>query len=197
MRARLLLTLVALPCPGETVGAVPHQLIGSRLALEVEKTGLMSGKTHVFQFERYGGRLDYDEARPENSRVTLRIESASIVCRDAWLSGKDLKKVQVHAENEMLAVKQHPEILFTSTRITKESQTLFEVAGDLTIRGLARPVTVLVEIVPESGGRIGFKGQAVVRLTDYGLKPPSALLGAIGTRDEMRVSFELAAARAQ
>ena len=38
-----------------------------------------------------------------------------------------------------------------------------------------------------------FEGAATVRLTDYQLKPPSALLGAIGTKNEMTVSFTLKA----
>ena len=35
------------------------------------------------------------------------------------------------------------------------------------------------------------EGKATVKLSDYKLKPVSALLGAIGTRNEMTVSFVL------
>ena len=34
-------------------------------------------------------------------------------------------------------------------------------------------------------------GRAVVRLKDYALKPPSAALGTIGTKNEMTVEFLL------
>jgi hypothetical protein len=36
-------------------------------------------------------------------------------------------------------------------------------------------------------------GSGEVKLRDYGLKPPSAALGAIGTKNEMAVSFRLTA----
>jgi polyisoprenoid-binding protein YceI len=63
------------------------------------------------------------------------------------------------------------------------------VAGNLTIRNITNPVTVAVVY---KGGET-FEGSAKVRLTDYKLKPPSALLGAIGTKDEMTVTFRLKA----
>jgi hypothetical protein len=34
-------------------------------------------------------------------------------------------------------------------------------------------------------------GSAIVKLSDYRLRPPWAALGAIGTKDEMRVEFKL------
>jgi hypothetical protein len=38
-------------------------------------------------------------------------------------------------------------------------------------------------------------GSAKIRLTDYKLKPPSAILGAIGTKDEMTLNFTISAAK--
>jgi hypothetical protein len=32
----------------------------------------------------------------------------------------------------------------------------------------------------------------VISLTDFGLKPPSAALGTVGTKDKMQLSFHLA-----
>jgi polyisoprenoid-binding protein YceI len=178
------------------VGSAPetgrYLLSSSRFALEVDKTGLMRGKTHLFLFERLRGELRYDAAHPENSSVELVIDAASIVCKDTWVSGEDLKKIQGHAEQEMLAVKRYPEIRFVSSNITPHGDGKYLVEGDLTIRGLARPVTVRLQMKPQ-GSQIAFHGQAEVRMTAYKLKPPSAALGLIGTRDQMRVSFEMAA----
>src|SRR5262245_24711718 len=67
---------------------------GSRLELVVEKTGFMRGKKHLFRFERYEGRVQYDAQNPARSRIELAIESASASCKDTWLSAKDLKKVE-------------------------------------------------------------------------------------------------------
>ena len=37
------------------------------------------------------------------------------------------------------------------------------------------------------------EGESEIKLRDYGLKPPSAVPGAVGTKNEMKVSFVLVA----
>jgi polyisoprenoid-binding protein YceI len=82
---------------------------------------------------------------------------------------------------------------FRSTRVERAGADRFRVDGTLEVRGIARPAQVEVT-VRESGRRaLALEGRSVVRLTSYGLKPPSAALGAIGTKDEMVVSFRLTA----
>lgn len=167
---------------------------GGRFALEVEKTGLLKGKKHVFVFERYKGRLDYDEAQPEKSNVEFVIESASIVSTDDWVSEKDKKKVMKAALEDMLAAEKYREIKFAGSGARDNGDGSFTVPGTLTLRGIGKPASVTVKLAPQAGG-LRFDGSAKVKLTDYGLKPPSAALGAVGTKDEMLVTFVLIAAK--
>jgi len=165
----------------------------SRLELRVAKTGLMSGKVHVFRFEQFSGEFRYDADDPKNSSVTLTIESASIVCEDDWLSEKNKAKVDREARGPMLAVDKHPSMEFSASSFEPGSaEGEFTVAGDLEIRGVTRPVELAVTLEP-AGDALVVAGSAVVRLKDFGLKPPSAALGTIGTRNEMDFSFRLTA----
>ncbi|MCC6860310.1 MAG: YceI family protein [Bryobacterales bacterium] len=164
---------------------------GSRFALQVEKTGLMSGRKHLFLFERYHGAVFYDAASPEHSRVELTVEAASAVCRDTWVSEKDLKKIQEYALHDMLAAEKYPELRFISTGVKRKDGKSFEVEGDLTIRGIARPVNISVTAEEGADGLAAVSGRAIVRMKDYGLKPPRAALGTIGTKNEMTVEFRL------
>ena len=92
----------------------------------------------------------------------------------------------------MLAAETYPKLLFSSASVTRKGANSFDVQGMLTIRGIAKPATVSV-VVHSLDERISsVAGQAIVRLKDYGLKPPSAVLGAIGTKNEMTVEFLLA-----
>ncbi len=190
----LLVTIFATGASAETAAYEIRPAPESRFALEVFKTGLMKGKKHLFLFERYKGKLLYDRQAPENSKVELAIESASAMCKDTWVSAKDLKKVQEHALTEMLAVQKHPEIRFVSQKIRRTSEGIFEAQGALTIRGIDKPVTVSVTMKPSSSEALSFIGKAQVRMKDYGLKSPSAALGLIGTKDEMQVEFAVSAA---
>lgn len=164
-----------------------------RLSLEVEKTGLMRGKKHLFVFPRYEGTLRYDERNPAASSVELRIGTGTVECLDTWVSDKDKKKILDFTRKDMLAVEQHPAIRFQSARIQTGSQDGFRVEGSLTIRGIERPVVVHVKLEPAAGA-LRVTGNAEIRMTDYGLKPPSAALGTIGTKPVMPFSFTVAAA---
>jgi len=187
--AAILVAAVGLiqPARPDTVPVRIHPDSGAHLTLYVEKTGMLSGKKHEFAFERFDGTVDFDEHTPAASRVSLNIDSASIVCRDTWVSAKDLPKVQKAALEDMLAAKRYPTISFTSTRIVQLAPGRFQLDGNLSIREITKPVSVFVDrAVPER-----FTGKAIVKLTDYGLKPPSAALGLIGTRDEMTFTFDV------
>ncbi len=166
---------------------------GNRFAVEVEKTGLMSGKKHLFLFERYRGKLSWDAESPERSSVEWILEAPSIVCKDTWVKPKEIVKIEKVAREEMLAAGRYPEIRFRSEAVVRKGEDEFEVRGGLTIRDRTVPVAVFVRRLPAQGTRLRFQGSATVRLKDYGLKPPSALLGAIGTKNEMRVEFEVSA----
>ena len=192
LRSSLTLAFAAVIANAASVHYEIQPTGNSRLVLTVEKTGLMSGKKHLFLFERYVGTLSYDAASPERSRVDLSIEAASAVCKDTWVSEKDRNKIQEVALRDMLAAETYPKLLFSSASVTRKGANSFDVQGMLTIRGIAKPATVSV-VVHSLDERISsVAGQAIVRLKDYGLKPPSAVLGAIGTKNEMTVEFLLA-----
>jgi polyisoprenoid-binding protein YceI len=162
----------------------------NRFGLEVEKTGLLRGKTHVFVFGKYRGTLDYNDQKPELSKVQFEIESKSIVCLDTWVSDKDKVKIVRTALDDMLAADKYPTISFVSNRVTAKTTAKFEVTGTLSIRGVVQSATVSVTKNADT-----YDGTAVVNMKDYGLKPPTAALGAVGTKELMKVKFNLVAGR--
>ena len=162
----------------------------NRFAIELEKTGLMRGKTHLFVFGKYRGRLEFNDQKPELSKVQFEIESNSIQCLDTWVSDKDLVKIVRFALDDMLATAKYPTISFVSNHVTAKTPTLFEVTGSLSIRGVAQNAILSVTKNADS-----YDGTAVVSMKDFGLKPPTAALGAIGTKELMKVTFHLVAVK--
>ena len=152
----------------------------NRFELRVYKTGLLSGKAHIFVFEKFRGAADAN-------RVEFIVEANSLVVEDDWSPAKGkLNEIRKVALDVMMDAKKYPELRFVSTAVTK-TETGYTVQGDLTIRGRAKPVTVTVE----RKGDGMFEGKAQIRHSDFGLKPQTTALGAIGTRDEMDVIFRL------
>ena len=92
---------------------------------------------------------------------------------------------------DMLAANRYPQISFRSTAIRKVDRSRYEVEGILTIRDVSKPAVVTTSLTGGPGESFSIEGTARVRLTDFGLKPPTAALGAIGTKNEMAFHFVL------
>ena len=165
----------------------------TKFELVVAKTGLLSGKKHIFSFPQYSGELRYDAKAPEDAKVSLAIDASSIECKDDWVSDKDRRKILDEATGNMLQVKQHNTLRFESTSIRKEADGSFAVKGMLSLRGMPKPVDVKVKMTPAADGSIRFVGESTVDMTVWGMKPPKAVLGAIGTEKQMLVHFEVVA----
>jgi polyisoprenoid-binding protein YceI len=161
----------------------------STFTLEVFKTGILAGKKHLFFFEQYDGQIDYNTERVEDSRVQLTVQAASVACRDNWVKSEDRKKILDAARNDMLAVSQYPQISFASSRIVTKSKGQFEIQGNLTVRGIAKPVTLQAAVKPVGDLRLEIDGDAHISHRDYGLKPLSRFGGIVGTKDQMLLRF--------
>jgi polyisoprenoid-binding protein YceI len=164
----------------------------NRLTLTVEKTGIWRGRAHVFEFQRYSAKATIDPANPGASAVELSIEAGSAVCRDKWLSDGDREKVLAFMRKDMLDIAHHPFLTFRSEKVSARGDGAYEIVGRLTVRGIEKP-SIVTARVEESGGAVVVSGQATVKLSDYGLTPPKAALGMIGTKNETTVRFRLAA----
>jgi polyisoprenoid-binding protein YceI len=194
MRTLILALAIVLPAAAAEPYEI-HAASSGRLALTVEKTGLYRGEKHFFLFEKYDGRLLFDPQKPEASQVQLTIDSRSLICKDDWVSAGDLKKVQQTALDDMLAVKQYPMMTFASTSIKPLGGDRYDAQGTLTIRGLPKPILMTVQLNAADPKALRIDGSATIKLSDYNLKPPSALLGAIGTKNEMALAFSVIATK--
>jgi len=93
----------------------------------------------------------------------------------------------------MLEADRYPKISFRSIAIRKVDAIRYEVEGILTIRDVSKPTVIAASLNGSSGEPLSIEGTARVRLTDFGLKPPTAALGTIGTKNEMVFHFFLPA----
>ena len=152
----------------------------------VEKTGLMSGKKHVLAWEKFHGNFSVSPAR-----VEFVVEAGSMKVLDDWIG--DGKKEDVRKEavgKDVLDVAKFPQIRFVSTGVSGDTASAFQVAGNLTVRGITKPVTLAVK-----KNAAGYEGETRFPMTAFGIKPPKAMLGAIGTTDEMTIRFAVGASK--
>ena len=145
-------------------------------------------------FKGLSGVLTLDESEPTRSRVEASIPIAGLSTCDEQRDGH-LKSA------DFLDVEKFPTITFKSTGV-KPSGNGGEVTGELTIHGVAQPVTLEVEgPVPEIKDpwgmhRIGGSATAKINRKDFGLTWNSALeTGGVLVGDEVKITIEFEAVR--
>jgi len=125
-----------------------------------------SDKAEVkFTSDKFGGSfsglkasISFDAAHPEEAKFSASIDANSIA------TGFFLKNM--HAK-DALGVDDHPIIKFESTTVSK-SGSGYVAKGDLTLKGVARPMSVYFTFTGE-GGQGVFKGNMTVRPKDFGI----------------------------
>lgn len=64
-------------------------------------------------------------------------------------------------------------------------------SGQLTIAGTTRDVSLTVEGRSLPGGGLEFTGAKALKMTDFNVDPPTALMGTIKTGDDITVKFKI------
>ena len=124
-----------------------------------------------------------------DAKVDISIDAASLTTgddkRDAHLQSADF-----------LHVEEHPVIQFTAQRIEGNVESKFSLHGDLTIRGVKRPVTLHVVnegrvTDPWGNERVGYTASTKIHRKDFGLEWNVALeAGGVLVGDEVRITIE-------
>ena len=63
--------------------------------------------------------------------------------------------------------------------------------GTLTIGGVEKPVTINAQAKPGENGTMIVSGTREVRMTEFGLKPPTLMLGTLKVDERIKVGFEV------
>lgn len=91
------------------------------------------------RFKQFSGKVELDEANLTKSQISVNIKADSIDTdepkRDEHLRGPDF-----------FDAKKFPELAFKSNKITKVGGKKYKLAGDLTIHGVTKAVTLDAEV---------------------------------------------------
>ena len=156
----------------------------SVMTVHVSKAGVLSalGHNHEISAPLAAGTVD-TTART----VELRVRAAALKVHDPEASDKDRAEIQTTMLGpEVLDTANNAEISFRSTTAAKAGDNLWRVQGELTLHGQHHPVTLDVR---EVAGH--FEGDCHFKQSDFGIKPVKAGGGAVRTKDEVRIEFQI------
>ena len=144
-------------------------------------------------FSKFSGTIDVDRDHPEQSSVNVTIAAASI---DTGIAKRD-----EHLRGELFNVAKYPEITFKSRRVKQTGANTGEIAGDLTMHGVTRAITLNVQLManpetltknPTSRWRVT---TAPLKRSQFGLVFSKSAETMSMIADEVAVDMEIEATR--
>ena len=96
-----------------------------------------------------------------------------------------------------LNAEKYPDIKYTLTSYTMDSASVTadsfvaNTVGDLTVAGQTIKVSIPIKTARLAGGAARGEGTVALKMTDFGIKPPVALLGTLRTKDAIAISFNV------
>lgn len=157
------------------------------------KEGLLSAVAHDLKLAvgRFALRAGKDGVEGRWEAASLTVKS---VMKDGHevsgaLGQRDFDKIAKTVREEVLQSARYPEIIFTSTAVTLDGERA-RIAGDLSLCGRKRSINVEARL---ADGR--WVAEVVLHQPDYGIKPYSAMLGALKIKPDVKVRVSLPADR--
>ncbi len=155
------------------------------------KEGVLSAVAHDLKIRVGKGTVEVGE---DSVEASFDPKSLSVVCarkdgRDSpgTLSAGDKKKIEGNIGKDVLHTKKHSEIRFVSTAITRDGDRA-TITGDLTLHGKTKSITANAA---KKGER--WETEVSIHQPDFGIKPYSAMLGALKVQPTVKVQLSVPA----
>ena len=157
----------------------------TQVEFSAKHLGMMTVRGHFAEVNA-GGEIDVEH--PERSRLEATINTASIRTHNEQRDN-DLRG------STFLGVDEHPTMTFKSTKIETAGQDRYKLTGDLTIKGVTKPITLDVvrygEFTDERmGHRIGYAAQGEINRKDFGMSFAAVLDGKFVVSNEIQINIE-------
>lgn len=192
----LFLSLVALAAASALATAAPVQY-----TIDKDHSEVGFDVRHLFskvhgRFNAFTGSITFDEANPAAIAVDATAEAKSI-----WT---DNERRDGHLRSaDFFAADSFPTLSFKSTKVTAAGKNKYKVAGNLTMRGVTKPVVFDAEFLGAGsvgvggqswGSKAGFVATTVVNRKDFGINWNKTLdNGGLMLSDEVTISLSLEA----
>jgi len=139
------------------------------------------------RFDRFTGDFDYDDANPNNNRVRVDIDVASLDSNHAERD-KHLRSPRFFDTDK------YPRASFVSSAWEDHGDGTATLKGRFTLRGVSKEIAIEVHQIgagkdPWGGFRRGFEGITTLHLSDYRMKE-AHILGAVAEDIHLWLSIE-------
>ncbi len=181
-----LAAILTVSFPLASLSQVKAKLILSESKVSVRGTSSM----HDWEVAVEDYEVEFSFRNAGNGRMSINnikavFSGASVTSDNKIMTGK---------AKDALMVIEHPEIVFDSEGaeniIINDGKISGNLKGELSLRGVSKPIDISFS-GNVSSDRIVISGSEEVNMADYGIKPPTALLGTLKTGEKVTVELRL------
>jgi polyisoprenoid-binding protein YceI len=176
----------------ECLSAQPVYKILAAKNVEMKLSGTSTLHNWVMNAQIFTGQAQF-VFNVDNADQLKSLKSLSfiLIVTDLKSGEKGLDKNAYKA----LKTDQYKEILYKLTVASvmpeKDGKYLIKTQGELTIAGVTKEVTMDVYAIINKDGSITCRGSNKLKMTDYQVKPPKFMLGAMKTGDDITLNYTL------
>jgi polyisoprenoid-binding protein YceI len=167
----------------------------SRFTVQGFATGILAFVAHspTFAVREFSGGAAFTFGQDENVRLRLAARAHALQLLDN-VSDTDRTEIENRMRGEVLEVARYPEITFegadSAARKLAEDRIQFTLTGPLTLHGVTRAIQTGA-VLHTQGDAVRFTGEFLLAMSEFGIRPVTALGGAIRLKDALKVAFDL------
>jgi len=119
-------------------------------------------------FKQWQGTLQVDDADASRSSVAVRVKTASIEVLDA-------QQTAMLKDADFFDVARFPEMTYASKRVERIGEGAFRIEGEITLRGITRPMLLDVSVTerkpsaPAGASYARFKATGKLKRSEFGM----------------------------
>ena len=196
-----MITKAVLTITAGLIAIAPTAAAQTKMTLRPDSKVVVAGGSNVHDWSckatGFGAAIELDSgyatsplsvAAPLINKVVVTIPTKSLRCgkdkmdENTWkaLRADEFKDIRYELTDYTLdATKSTAE---TFAAVTK---------GKLTVAGTTKEVEMPITATRLAGGQMKGEGKLAMLMTDVGIKPPTALLGTLRTKNEITITFEV------
>jgi polyisoprenoid-binding protein YceI len=113
---------------------------------------------------------------------------------DVTISASTLKSAKDGLNKNMykaLKVQNHPDIRFQLRSLARVDGDAYRAVGALTIAGVEKETLLALQVVRKGSAQLAVTGRTEVLMTDFGVTPPTAMMGMVRSNPKVVITLEL------
>ena len=156
------------------------------------------GHSPTIAIPDFEGEVKWASSSLEDASLRIVVQASSLTVTDDIKS--DRREIERKMHEEVLETDGFPEIIYECPRVSSvqkmgEGSFTAMLNGDLTLHGVTLKQAISARVTLK-GNTLRAAGEFSIRQSDYEIRPASAAGGTVKLKDELKLSFDVAARKA-